>query len=99
MATSLQTGIDVVWETVGGAVFETLFNHLALGGRLVIVGAISGYKTVGFPQIQTDNLAVKVSGEVLLSPFVLHDKKESLLLYTVANEQVSLADWLSLSPL
>ncbi len=67
---SSQNGIDVIWETIGGAVFETLFSHLALGGRLVIVGAISGYKTVGFPPIQIDNLATKVS-DVLMMTFVL----------------------------
>lgn len=67
---SFQNGIDVIWETIGGAVFETLFSHLALGGRLVIVGAISGYKTVGFPPIQIDNLATKVS-DVVVPLFVL----------------------------
>lgn len=36
-------GIDVIWETVGGSVFELLFRHLAVKGRLVVVGAISGY--------------------------------------------------------
>ena len=41
--------------------FETLFSHLAMGGRIVIVGAISGYKTVGFPDISIPNLPTKVS--------------------------------------
>ncbi|CAG2164861.1 unnamed protein product [Oppiella nova] len=39
-----KSGIDVIWETIGGQTFETLFKHLAVGGRLVIVGSISGYK-------------------------------------------------------
>lgn len=37
-------GIDVVWETIGGTVFETLLSHLAPLGRLVVIGAITGYK-------------------------------------------------------
>lgn len=54
-------GIDVIWETIGGATFEMLFNHLAMGGRIVIVGAISGYKTVGFPEISIPGLPTKVT--------------------------------------
>ena len=47
--------MDVVWETIGGQVFETLFNHLAPKGRLIIVGSISGYKSEGIasPNIET----------------------------------------------
>lgn len=40
--------------------FELLFNHLAVGGRIVIVGAITGYKTVGFPEINIPGLPVKL---------------------------------------
>lgn len=56
-------GLDVIWETIGGDTFERLFNHLAIGGRIVIVGAISGYKTVGFPQISIDHLPTKLMGK------------------------------------
>ena len=54
-------GIDVIWETIGGAMFELLFAHLAMGGRIVIVGAISGYKSIGFPEITIPNLPAKAS--------------------------------------
>jgi len=37
-------GIDVVFESVGGDIFETCVNNLALKGRLIIVGMVSGYK-------------------------------------------------------
>ena len=40
--------------------FEILFKHLAVGGRIVIVGAITGYKTIGFPDISIQNLPIKV---------------------------------------
>ncbi|CAG2116802.1 unnamed protein product, partial [Medioppia subpectinata] len=54
-----RSGIDVIWETIGGKTFETLFKHLAVGGRLVIVGSITGYKdqtsapVVSIPDINT----------------------------------------------
>ena len=53
-------GVDVVWETIGGKVFETLFKHLAPKGRLVVVGGISGYKKDGFPDVQIPNLPTTV---------------------------------------
>jgi NADPH-dependent curcumin reductase CurA len=53
-------GIDVIWETIGGSVLETLFKHLSIGGRLIIVGGITGYKTVGFPDVSIPNLPTKL---------------------------------------
>lgn len=46
--------------------FEILFKHLAVGGRIVIVGAITGYKTIGFPDISIQNLPIKVKEIELL---------------------------------
>ncbi|XP_055939014.1 prostaglandin reductase 3-like [Argiope bruennichi] len=40
-----QNGIDVIWETIGGQVFETCIKNIANRGRLVIVGGISSYKS------------------------------------------------------
>lgn len=37
-------GIDVVYESVGGATFDVCVNNLAVGGKLIIIGAISGYQ-------------------------------------------------------
>lgn len=37
-------GIDLVYESVGGTMFETCVDALAVGGRLVVIGFISGYK-------------------------------------------------------
>ena len=34
-------GIDLVYESVGGELFETCLNALAVGGRLVIIGMMS----------------------------------------------------------
>lgn len=35
----------MVWETIGGKVFEDCLKNLAVKGRLVIIGGISGYKS------------------------------------------------------
>ncbi|GAB4818806.1 hypothetical protein N2152v2_005852 [Parachlorella kessleri] len=36
-------GVDVVYESVGGDMFETCLNALAVGGRLVVIGMMSQY--------------------------------------------------------
>lgn len=41
----LHTGVDVVYESVGGAMFDTCVNALAQHGRLIVIGWISGYET------------------------------------------------------
>ncbi|CAG2178094.1 unnamed protein product [Oppiella nova] len=49
-------GIDIIWETIGGEIYQTLFKHLANKGRLVIFGCTSGYENVGFPDVHIPNL-------------------------------------------
>ncbi len=38
-------GVDVVYESVGGEVFDTCVNRLAEKGRLIIIGFIAGYES------------------------------------------------------
>lgn len=38
-------GVDVVYETIGGDMFDTCVNNLAVKGRLIIIGYITGYET------------------------------------------------------
>lgn len=38
-------GVDVVYETVGGEMFDTCVDSLAVHGRLIIIGYIQGYDT------------------------------------------------------
>eukprot|EP01111_Echinosteliopsis_oligospora_P014320 TRINITY_DN5371_c0_g1_i1.p1 TRINITY_DN5371_c0_g1~~TRINITY_DN5371_c0_g1_i1.p1 ORF type:complete len:349 (-),score=117.58 TRINITY_DN5371_c0_g1_i1:131-1177(-) len=38
-------GVDIVYESVGGDTYQTCLNNLAVGGRLVIIGMISGYQS------------------------------------------------------
>jgi len=37
-------GIDLVYESVGGEMFDICVQNLAVHGRLIVIGAISGYK-------------------------------------------------------
>ena len=53
-------GVDVIWETIGGDTFRTLFNHLASKGRLVIIGSIHSYKEVGMKDVPIEGLNGKV---------------------------------------
>jgi NADPH-dependent curcumin reductase len=36
-------GVDVFFDNVGGEILDAALNHLAIGGRVVLCGAISGY--------------------------------------------------------
>jgi len=38
-------GVDVVYESVGGDVYNTCVNRLAVKGRLIVIGYISGYQS------------------------------------------------------
>lgn len=81
---SYPEGVDVIWETIGGeTLLELLTNHLAIHGRCVTVGGITGYKTVGFPGIQTDNL-----------PGMLLMKSQSLIGFFLVNERHRYTEYL-----
>ncbi len=66
-------GIDLVYESVGGTMFDTCVDHLAIRGRLVIIGYISEYlsnpELVTRPRIYRILLSKSAS---LRSMFLLH---------------------------
>jgi len=37
-------GVDIVYESVGGEIFNACLNNLAVKGRLIVIGSIAGYK-------------------------------------------------------
>ncbi|KAJ8030893.1 Prostaglandin reductase-3 [Holothuria leucospilota] len=43
LRTEYKDGVDVIYESVGGDVFDICFNALARHGRLLVIGAISSY--------------------------------------------------------
>lgn len=44
-------GLDIIFESVGGETYDTALRHLAVKGRLIVIGAISEYE--GKPQTVT----------------------------------------------
>ncbi|KAL0984698.1 hypothetical protein UPYG_G00145540 [Umbra pygmaea] len=54
-------GMDMVYESVGGATFDLAVNCLANKGRLIVIGFISGYQmATGIPAIRAGTLPVKL---------------------------------------
>jgi len=45
LKTEYPKGVDIVYESVGGEMFKTCVKHLAVNGKLVIIGMISGYES------------------------------------------------------
>lgn len=65
-------GVDVVWETIGGETFKILFNHLANKGRMILIGAITGYKTTGLIDSKIENMTAKmIMKSLTMTGFVL----------------------------
>lgn len=44
LASEYPQGLDLVFESVGGEMFETLVTHIATRGRIVVIGMISQYQ-------------------------------------------------------
>ncbi|XP_006897311.1 PREDICTED: zinc-binding alcohol dehydrogenase domain-containing protein 2 [Elephantulus edwardii] len=54
-------GVDVVYECVGGPLFDLAVNALATKGRLIIIGFISGYQTpTGLAPVKAGLLPAKL---------------------------------------
>uniref|UniRef100_A0A8D0B9B5 15-oxoprostaglandin 13-reductase n=1 Tax=Salvator merianae TaxID=96440 RepID=A0A8D0B9B5_SALMN len=54
-------GVDVVYESVGGKMFDLAVNSLATKGRLIIIGLISGYQShSGFQSGHLEMLPAKL---------------------------------------
>lgn len=54
-------GVDVVYESVGGAMFDLAVDALAIKGRLIVIGFISGYQTpTGLSPVKAGVLPAKL---------------------------------------
>ncbi|XP_021070204.1 prostaglandin reductase 3 [Mus pahari] len=54
-------GVDVVYECVGGAMFDLAVNALATKGRLIVIGFISGYQSpTGLSPVKAGVLPAKL---------------------------------------
>ncbi|KAG8197489.1 hypothetical protein JTE90_007228 [Oedothorax gibbosus] len=45
LAKEYPKGVDVIWETIGGQMLIDCVKNLAIKGRLLIIGGITGYKS------------------------------------------------------
>lgn len=77
-------GVDVVYESIGGSILEVAVNNLAIKGRLIVIGFISGYQSAsGIPPFKGGTLPVKLlqksaSMRGFFLPHFLSDYKEAL---------------------
>ncbi|XP_030248680.1 prostaglandin reductase 3 [Sparus aurata] len=77
-------GVDVVYESVGGSIFELAVNSLANKGRLIVIGFISGYQSAsGIPPLKGGTLPVKLlqrsaSVRGFFLPHFISDYREAL---------------------
>jgi NADPH-dependent curcumin reductase CurA len=65
-------GIDVYFDNVGGALLETAIGHMALRGRIVLCGMISGYNAA-HPEPGPSNLFELVTRRVRMEGFLTGD--------------------------
>lgn len=72
VAAHAPTGIDVVWDNVGGTILNTLLGNLAMNARVVICGGISRSKTGGMP-VGPENYFNLVFKRATMRGFILND--------------------------
>jgi hypothetical protein len=75
-------GVDLVYESVGRKLFDTCLDHLAIRGRLVIIGYIteylSGFEQVTGPRIYGRLLAKSASLRSMFLPHFIKQTPEHL---------------------
>nr|XP_053769390.1 prostaglandin reductase 3 isoform X3 [Desmodus rotundus] len=61
LAQEYPSGVDVVYESVGGTMFDVAVDALAVKGRLIVIGFISGYQTpTGLSPVKTKALPARL---------------------------------------
>ncbi|XP_072525309.1 prostaglandin reductase-3-like [Salminus brasiliensis] len=77
-------GVDVVYESVGGSIFDLAVNNLATRGRLLVIGFISGYQSAsGLQPVKGATIPAKLlqrsaSIRGFFLPHFISDYSESL---------------------
>lgn len=80
-------GVDVYFDNVGGPLLETVLDHISLGARIALCGAVATY---GDPQPGPANLFQLTTREARMEGFFAHTQVER---YPAAREE--LAGWLA----
>jgi len=70
-------GVDIVYESVGGSTFDICLDNLAVHGRLIIIGSVTGYQgdnkpTIAQPIEKSVNAKLLVKSASLRGFFLLH---------------------------
>lgn len=68
-------GIDVYFENVGGAVWDAVVEHLALGARVAVCGRIAEYNLDG-QELVPRNMRFLVSKRVRMQGFLVSDYQD-----------------------
>ena len=87
LARLVPSGIDLFWDNVGGPILDACLAQLAMHGRVVLCGAISGYNDVALPPGPSNyrNLIIKRGR---MEGFIVLDYAERF-----GEAQLQLATW------
>jgi len=90
------SGIDIVYESVGGDTYEVCVNNLAVYGRLIIIGMVSGYESGNAWKDGRDGKVIPLPARLIgksasvrgffLKNFTREFKKHSILLFKLYTE-------------
>ncbi|NKB98169.1 MAG: zinc-binding dehydrogenase [Pseudomonadales bacterium] len=86
LAALCPNGVDVYFDNVGGPILEVVLDHLAVGARIALCGAVATY---GNPGSGPGNLFQLVTKEALMRGFFAHTQVDR---YPEARSQ--LAQWI-----
>ena len=88
VADACPRGVDVYFDNVGGATSWTVFEHLAVGARIVVCGAISQYNLAA-PEVGPRNLRFMLVKRARMAGFLVFDYENRY-----AEGRARLAEWL-----
>lgn len=80
-------GINIFYDNVGGEILEAGLSNVAIGGRIVLCGAISGYNSGGLPPAPRNYMAL-IWKSATMAGFMMNHFSER---YAEAGSQ--LAEW------
>lgn len=87
-------GVDVVYESVGGDMINTCIKNLAIGGRLIVIGFVSGYQEpssfVSRPTIPLYQILLQKSASI--SGFFLNNHSRIVPKHVVKLSELCLAN-------
>lgn len=74
LAAEVPTGIDCLFENVGGAIFETLLTHMRVGSRIALCGMVSEFNRE--PHAYRTLRSILIN-RIRVQGFIVSDKRET----------------------